>query len=194
MRTSGFTLVELMIVVVIIAVLAVVAGTSYKKYTNQGRTAEVMAMLGELRGKEEAYKAEFNVYCNTAGANGCTDTAATDTNYFPALIAGSEPKAKDITVAPSGPMPNSWKQLGVQPQRRQLYCGYVAVAGAPNTALTAPTGADGLNIFASFTGSAPPVPWYYLHATCDNDGNSAVNVVFTTAFNTTSVVTANENK
>jgi type IV pilus assembly protein PilE len=191
MRAAGFTLVELMVVVVIIAVLAVVAGTSYKKYTNQGRTAEVMAMMGEIRAKEEAYKAEFNYYCNTSAA-ACNGTTTTDTNYFPALAAGLEPKAKDITVAPYGPMPATWTALGIQPQRRQLYCGYVVVAGLANTT---PTGTDGINIFSqSFTGSTPTVPWYYLHATCDNDGNSAVNVVFTTAFNTTAVVTANENK
>jgi prepilin-type N-terminal cleavage/methylation domain-containing protein len=189
MRASGFTLVELMIVVVIVGVLATVAGTAYKKYTNQGRTVEVMAMMGEFRAKEEAYKAEFNVYCSSGGAT-CA-TATTETTYFPALLATGEPAAKDITVAPSGPPPGAWTQLGIQPQRKSLYCGIVAVAGAANVA---PVGGDGIAILSQFAASTPPVPWYYLHATCDNDGNSVVNAIWTTAFNSTSVATQNTNK
>jgi prepilin-type N-terminal cleavage/methylation domain-containing protein len=186
MRQQGFTLVELMIVVVIIGVLAVVAGTSYKKYTNQGRTAEVMAMFGEFRAKEEAYKAELNIYCNTS-ASACNGTSQSETAYWPALIAGAEPKAKDISTG----VPTPWTTLGINPQRRQLYCGYVAVAGAANVA---PTGTDGVAIFSQFTGSTPQTPWYYLHATCDNDGNSSVNIIFTTAMNTTAVNVQNENR
>ena len=62
LRKHGFTLVELMIVVAIIGVLAVVAGTAYRRYMDSGRTAEAMAMLGEIRAKEEAYRAEFSSY------------------------------------------------------------------------------------------------------------------------------------
>jgi type IV pilus assembly protein PilE len=183
MHNRGFTLVELMIVVVIIGVLATVAGTSYKKYTNQGRTAEVMAMIAEFRAKEEAYRAEFNVFCSTGGATCATGT--TETTYFPALGAG-EPTPKPVAGAPL-----AWGQLGITTTRTQLTCGYVAVAGAANVA---PTGADGISIFAQFPGSAPPMPWYYIHASCDNDGNAATNAIWTAAFNTATVVAKNENK
>jgi len=54
----GFTLIELMIVVAIISVLAVVAGTAYRKYADKARSSEVFAMFGEIRAKEEGYRAE----------------------------------------------------------------------------------------------------------------------------------------
>lgn len=176
MAHAGFTLVELMIVVVIVGTLAAIAATSYKKYSIKARNAEVMGMFGEFRAKEEAYRAEFGAYLSTGSSEG---------TYYPALTT-SEPTAKVVY-----PLPATWTSLGINPQRRQLYCGYVAIAGAANTA---PSGTDGVAIFSSFSGSKPPVPWFYLHGTCDNDGVTSVNAVFTTAMNTTSVVAVNENR
>ena len=68
MRTraqTGFTLVEMMIVVAIILVLSVVAGGAYRKYSNSARKSEVIAVFGEIKGKEEAYRAEFSQYLSS---------------------------------------------------------------------------------------------------------------------------------
>src|SRR5438270_13874683 len=67
-RQMGFTLVELMIVVTIIGVLAVIAGTAFRRYGTSGRNAEAMGMIGEFKTKEEAYRAESNVYLSTDAA------------------------------------------------------------------------------------------------------------------------------
>jgi prepilin-type N-terminal cleavage/methylation domain-containing protein len=182
MTARGFTLVELLIVVAIVGVLAVVAGTAYRKYMDANRTAEVMAMLGELRVKEEAYRAENNSYLST--------TTVGETDYYPVLLAtGLEPKAKTIA-----PLPASWTALGVNPTRSQLYCGYVVVAGAPNTWGLA--GAEGKKLLDP-SGAGATVPtalWWYARATCDNDGNATVNATWITGSSTTSVTAANEHK
>jgi type IV pilus assembly protein PilE len=193
MRQSGFTLVELMIVVAILGVLAVVAGAGYRKYMSSARKAEVMAMIGEFKAKQEAYRAEFNTYCGSnatdlANGSDCL-TATNETTLYPALLASGEPTPK--SVATLAARPGGWQRLGINPQRNQLYCGYVAVAGPAGTA---PTGADGQALYSTFPGNAPTTPWFYIRAQCDNDGNAAVNVTYTTAHNTTTVVTRNENK
>jgi prepilin-type N-terminal cleavage/methylation domain-containing protein len=188
-RQAAFTLVELMIVVTIIGVLAVVAGTAYRKYMDSGRTAEVYMMFGELRSKEEAYKTEFGNYCNTGA--GCTTGADEVNDLFPALLgAGAEPKAKPATAA-GATVPAGWTTLGVNPGRSTLYCAYVAVAQVPGVAGWGTAGTDGKNIFSNVV---PPVAWFYLEAQCDNDGAGAPNATFTTAMNTTTVVARNEHK
>ena len=179
--SRGFTLVELMVAVTIVAVLAGIAGVSYKRYTNKGRTTEVMAMIAEIKTKEEAYRAENGAYLAT--------TATNENDFFPALVAGSEPKPKAIAGAPA-----SWAALGLAPQRSQLYCGYVVLAG-PAGSFTGPSGSvAGSEGQALFLGTAPTVPWYYIRATCDNDNNSSVNATWLAAFDRTAVVDKNENK
>ena len=79
-RRRGFTLVELMIVVVIVGVLAVVAMSAYRRHINAARKAEVYSMFGEIRAKEEAYRTEFSSYLQTG----------TEAALWPAAI-GTDP-------------------------------------------------------------------------------------------------------
>jgi prepilin-type N-terminal cleavage/methylation domain-containing protein len=174
---AGFTLVELMIVVAIFSVLLAVAGTAYRKYMDSGRTAEVYAMLGELRSKEEAFRAENATYLG--------DTVD-ENDFYPVLLAAGEPAAKTWAGAAT---PAYWTNLGVNPGKAQLYCGYVVIAGPGGAWNNA--GTNGKNIFNN---TAPAVPWWYANATCDNDGRGAPNATFTTSSATTTVVTLNEHK
>jgi prepilin-type N-terminal cleavage/methylation domain-containing protein len=173
MLRRGFTLVELMIVVAIVGVLAVVAGNAYRKYMDSARKSEVYALFGEIRTKEEAYRAEFNAYLGTT-----TD----ETVLYPVLLSAGEPKPK-----PVAPLPAAWTQLGIQPGHANLYCGYAVVADAANTP---PAGAIGLATFSV----TPKVPWWYVTAQCDNDGDgdASHNATFTTAYDRTAVTEANE--
>src|SRR5262245_50676346 len=145
----------MMIVVAIVLVLSVVAVGAYRKHMNSARKAEVVAMFGEIRTREEAYRAEFSTYLSTTND---------EDDFWPKLGAG-EPKAKDWT----GGAPASWTSLTLRPGKSQLYCGYTVVAGAPNSLLGA--GARGTGGFAT----VPTQPWWYASATCDNDGNPAKN-------------------
>jgi type II secretory pathway pseudopilin PulG len=179
--------VELMIVVAIIGVLAVVAGTAYRKYADRARSSEVYAMFGEIRAKEEGYRAENSVYCATAATAMTNCNSGNEDTFFPALLAGGEPKAKAVTGAPFG-----WASLlGINPGKSQLYCGYVAVAGGANVADWGNAGTRGQ---ALFNNTQPTRAWWYASAACDNDGNPAVNTTYTTSMDTTSVVLINEGR
>jgi prepilin-type N-terminal cleavage/methylation domain-containing protein len=176
MRVRGFTLIEMMIVVAIISVLAVIAGTAYRKYMDSGRVAEVYSMLGEIRTKQEVYKVENAGY---ASAN------ASETDLFPALVAtkGAEPKPHLLTSPPTW-----WTALGISPAKSSLYCSYTTVGGAANVA---PTGTRGKAIFNNLT---PTVAWWYAIGTCDNDsdGDSTHNAYFTTSSQASNVYNENE--
>lgn len=63
---SGFTLIELMIVVVIIAVLAAVAIPSYQSYVRRGYVAEAQAGLATVKGAAESFFGLNQVYLSTA--------------------------------------------------------------------------------------------------------------------------------
>lgn len=67
----GFTLVELMIVVAVVGVLAVIALVGFQKYQRSAASGEARAMLQNIRGSEDAYKAEVLSYkeCPTGAAN-----------------------------------------------------------------------------------------------------------------------------
>lgn len=61
----GFTLVELMIVVIIVGILAAVAIPMYQGATERAKASEAVAALGTIRGAMRVYYAEHGTYVNT---------------------------------------------------------------------------------------------------------------------------------
>lgn len=183
----GFTLIEMLIVVAIIGVLAVVAGTAYRRYMDSARTTEAYGMLGEIRQREEAYRAEFSQYASldtTKSDETVASTWPTVDNNSNCVGSTKEPCYKNWA-----PAPNGWTQMGINPGKQSVQCGYLAYAGVAGVAPS--QGPIGQNLFNS---AAPATMWWYAVAVCDNDGNTATNATFSTAFNTTNVVTQNEHK
>ena len=75
-RTGGFTLIEMMIVVVILAILAAVAIPSYSNFVMRGRLTDAHAKLGDLRGQMERYFLDNRTYQDTTGTACGIDDAA----------------------------------------------------------------------------------------------------------------------
>src|SRR5688572_26637569 len=69
-QKHGFTLVELMVVVAILGVLAAIAVPSYMNYVMRAKASEAIGFLADIKARQEAYKADFNQYCNVTGTTG----------------------------------------------------------------------------------------------------------------------------
>ena len=117
--TSGYTLLELMIVVVIIGVLAAIAIPTFTTYVYRARASEAPAFLADIKQAQEAYRAEFGQYCNVAGGS---DFA----NFNPSELPGNV-KAPFETEA-------AWRQLGATPDG-PVYFQYSTAAGIPGGAV-----------------------------------------------------------
>jgi prepilin-type N-terminal cleavage/methylation domain-containing protein len=63
----GFTLLELMIVVIILGILAAIAVVSFTASYQQSKSSEVYGMMRDIAAKQEAYKAEFGQYLDVSG-------------------------------------------------------------------------------------------------------------------------------
>ena len=61
---SGFTLVELMVTVMILAILAAIANSSYRKYVIRGHRTAAMAQMMDLANREQQILLTNRVYAN----------------------------------------------------------------------------------------------------------------------------------
>ncbi|MBU0689648.1 MAG: prepilin-type N-terminal cleavage/methylation domain-containing protein [Gammaproteobacteria bacterium] len=77
-QQNGFTLVELMIVVVIVGILASVALPAYQDYVTRGKLTDATSKLAEARVKMEQYFQDNRTY----DAGGCPGSVATSSDYF----------------------------------------------------------------------------------------------------------------
>ncbi|MGE6124486.1 pilin [Aeromonas rivipollensis] len=70
-RQSGFTLIELMIVVAIVAILAAIALPAYQTYTKKAKFTEVVAATSAVKTAVEICYSNLNTVTGcTAGSNG----------------------------------------------------------------------------------------------------------------------------
>ena len=90
---KGFTLLELVVVIIVIAILASLGFSQYTKMLEKGRAAEARTILGQLRTAEIAYYLEYNVYAAVDQTNGnplpIDVPLACNTSYFFYYLCGS---------------------------------------------------------------------------------------------------------
>ncbi len=88
----GFTLIELMIVVVIVAILAAVALPAYSDYVTRGRLTEAFSTLATMQTRAEQFWADNRTYV------GLTLPASIDTTNFTYAVSGLSQTAFLITA------------------------------------------------------------------------------------------------
>jgi len=75
-KRAGFTLVELMVVIIIVGVLAAAAVPIYSAFVKKARVSEAKASIGTIRAAEEVYWAENAVYLPLGASTGAELKAA----------------------------------------------------------------------------------------------------------------------
>lgn len=65
-RQTGFTLIEMMVVIVIVGILASIAYPSYTEYVKRGNRTEGQALLSDAAARQERYFNQNNAYVTTA--------------------------------------------------------------------------------------------------------------------------------
>lgn len=70
---KGFTLLELMAVVIIVSILAAVALPQYKKAVNRARLAEAVSNMGVIQKGIDMYCMQFKADCNAGVCFSCQD-------------------------------------------------------------------------------------------------------------------------
>ena len=82
-KTNGFTIVELLIVIVVIGILAAITVVSYSGLQNRAKVVKIQSDISQVRKLVEAYNAEHGQYPVTAAnlnPDWGTQTARTDAN------------------------------------------------------------------------------------------------------------------
>jgi type IV pilus assembly protein PilE len=97
-RQPGFTLMELMIVVVIVGILAMVAVPSYQDYVRRSKLTDAMSQLGDLRVKMEQWYQDNRKYTNAADS-ACGVAMPTGTNF---TITCANPSTQTFTLTATG--------------------------------------------------------------------------------------------
>ena len=131
-KMQGFSLVELMVVVAIIGILSALAAPTFMGYVHKSQVAEATTFLGEVKERQEAYRAEFSQYSAVCGT---------------AFLGNPAPRAvpDQTKIAwPAGLV--NWNQLGAKPDGPVRFV-YSTIAGAPGTAAPGNYGFDGTDFW-----------------------------------------------
>jgi type IV pilus assembly protein PilA len=174
--SRGFTLVELMIVVLIVAVLATLAVVGYRKMVLASHVSEATGMVQNIRVAQEEYFSETRQYANVS---------PTLTTFYPQAQPSYNIGVTAWGAACGGSCNTNmdWSMLPVHVDGPVLF-GYATVAGPPGQAPVPASVVVNGNTMA-FPGS-PQTDWFIIAATCDLDGNGLPNTsVYTSSWAST---------
>lgn len=106
-RQHGFTLIEVMVVVVVIGILASIAIPSYRDYITRSKITEAVSTLSDVKVRMEQYFQDNRFYNNDGSASAtCAPsvTAAATANFTYACVASNTGQSFVWTASGTGSM------------------------------------------------------------------------------------------
>jgi type II secretion system protein G len=100
-NNRGFTIVELLIVIVVIGILAALVVVTYNGIQQKARDTERKTDINALHGQFEAYQAQNGKYPTLANANDTTFRAANLKGLDPAALQDPKGTAQTLVAAPA---------------------------------------------------------------------------------------------
>jgi prepilin-type N-terminal cleavage/methylation domain-containing protein len=209
LATRGFTLIELMIVVVIVGVLATLGVVGFRKLVGNARTTEATGMIQAIKSAQEAYHAETGTYADIS-ANLCVDGTTSCASLYPQVTGAGGPgnvgnfKTQWGASSAGSTDKLDWLQLPVHTVGAVMY-GYSTVAGIANQTTSLLGGVDysgGFTLNSSQatniqivvgTFAKPTADWYMITATGDEDGDGVACVVLGTSLSNDLVIAGDGN-
>lgn len=173
-------------VVAIIAVLAIVVVPNFLRETHKSKgRAEVNAVATEIANKLGTYYTENHTYeVGTSLVNGTAATCGT---------TGTTGYEWSSTLTTACAVTEPWATLRILPANNKLYCSYSLNVGSKGDTLTVPAP---FKTSQGGTGAEPAIAgsWWYLVATCDEDGQGGVNATYYVSSVDSKLQAANEAK
>jgi type IV pilus assembly protein PilE len=106
-RAGGFTLIELMIVVIILGILGAIAYPSYSQYVKRGHRSAAQQLMMKIASRQEQYMLDARSYTAALTGAGSINLAGTEESYT-CTAAQCANAFYTITVAAPGGTPPTY--------------------------------------------------------------------------------------